>query len=326
LEAEGAPHTAFAEFMAKLLPTKMELRAPFRALRDDYEAMDEMGVHRASKRPESRVGHVATMAILIALEAVINGSFLAMGSEGGLIAGWLMALGISLFNVLLLGFTFGAMALRQLNHRWIHHKLLGTLALCAVLAIAYSSNLAVAHYRDALGGPDPDNAGVAALATWLANPINPLKVSSVQSLWLLGLGIAFTIIGVIDGYLYEDPYPGYGRFYVEHTRRQSDYQPLFQKSFDELRKVAQNQVSQLADRADEINKRLNDFLLLKARYATKPDDPELNAWKGIEEGFPEARVNAVLIELREKRNKILDEYTNAMRELEDLDPTKKGEQ
>jgi hypothetical protein len=167
---------------------------------------------------------------------------------------------------------------------------------------------------------------VAALATWLANPINPLKVSSVQSLWLLGLGIAFTIIGVIDGYLYEDPYPGYGRFYVEHTRRQSDYQPLFQKSFDELRKVAQNQVSQLADRADEINKRLNDFLLLKARYATKPDDPELNAWKGIEEGFPEARVNAVLIELREKRNKILDEYTNAMRELEDLDPTKKGEQ
>jgi hypothetical protein len=117
LDAETAPGKALAEFMAKLMPTKMRLRAPLRALRADYKEMDEMGIHRASERPESRVKHVTLMLIFIAVEAVINGSFLAVGSEGGLITGCLMALGISLFNVLLLGFGLGAMALRQLNHR-----------------------------------------------------------------------------------------------------------------------------------------------------------------------------------------------------------------
>ena len=144
-------------------------------------------------------------------------------------------------------------------------------SLCAVLAVAYSSNLLVAHYRDALGGSDPDNASAAALTAWLANPVNPLRVSGVESLWLLGLGVVFTIMGLIDGFLFEDPYPGYGRFYIEHSQRQADYQSLFQKSFDDLRDVEQKQDSHLAGLADEINKRLNDFLLLKARYASKPE-------------------------------------------------------
>jgi hypothetical protein len=287
--------------------------------------MDEMGVHRASKRPKSRFVPAIVLLIFVLVEAVVNGSFLAVGSEGGLIAGCLMAAGISVFNVVLLGFGLGAMLSRQLNHRRFHRKLLGALALCAVLAVAYSSNLLVAHYRDALLGSDPDNASPAALTAWLANPVNPLKVSGVESLWLLGLGVVFTIMGLVDGYLWEDPYPGYGRFYIEHARRQADYQSLFQKSFDELRDVAQKQDSHLADLADEINKRLNDFLLLKARYASKPEDPDFYSWKRIEEGFPEARVNAVLIELKEKRGKILDEYTSAMRDLETLDPTTNGE-
>lgn len=321
LEADTAPGKAFAEFMAKLMPTKMELRTPLRALRDDYKAMDEMGIHRASKRPESRVGHVMIILIFIVVEAVINGSFLAVGIEGGLITGCLMALGISFFNVVLLGFTFGAMAVRQINHHRLDRKLLGALAFCAVLAIAYSSNLLVAHYRDALLGTDPDNASAAALKAWLANPVNPLKVNGVESLWLLALGIAFTIVGVIDGFFYEDPYPGYGQFCIEHARRQADYQSLFQKSFDELGDVEQKQDSHLANLADEINMRLNDFLVLKARYASKPEDPDFAAWKRIEEGFPEARVNAVLSELKDKRGKMLDEYTSAMRDLETLDPT-----
>jgi hypothetical protein len=195
-----------------------------------------------------------------------------------------------------------------------------------VLGAAYISNLLVAHYRDALGGSDPDNASTAALNAWLTNPVNPLKVSGAESLWLLGLGIAFTIIGLVDGYLFEDRYQGYGRFYVEHDRRQRDYHSLFQKSFDELRDVEEKQESRLSDLADQINRRLNDFLLLKARYASASDgDPDLAAWKQIEEGFPEGKVNAVLGELKETKIKMLDEYTSAMRDLEKLDPTTNSE-
>jgi len=325
MEAEAAPGRALAEFKAKLGPTKMELRASLRALRQDYKAMDEMDLHRDSKRPESRVGHVLILLLFIVVESAINGSFLAVGIEGGLITGCLMALGISFFNVVLLGFTFGAMAVREVNHRRLYRKLVGALVFCAVLAIAYSSNLLVAHYRDALMGTDPDNASAAALKSWLANPANPLKVSGVESLWLLALGIAFTIVGVIDGFFYDDPYPGYGNFRIEHARRQSDYQSLFQKSFDELRDLEQKQDSHLANLADEINMRLNDFLVLKARYASDPEDPDFAAWRRIEEGFPEVRVNSVLIGLKDIRGKMLDKYTDAMGDLETLDPTTHGE-
>jgi len=307
--------------MAKLMPTKMQLRTPLRALRDDYAKMDEMGVHRASQRPDSRRAHVIILLSFIVAEALINGSFLAVGSEYGLIQGWLMAAGISAFNVWLLGFRLGANAFRQMNHHRWYRKLLGALAFCAILGVAYSSNLWVAHYRDALGGADPDNASATALTAWLANPLNPLKVSGVESLWLLGLGLTFTILGITDGFFWDDPYPGYGQFYAEYRRRQADYQLLYEKSFNELRNVEQTEESRLSDLADEINKRLNDFLLLKARYATKPDDPDFEAWKRIEEGFPEARVNAVLGDLKEKKGKILDEYTSAMKDLELLDPT-----
>ena len=39
------------------------------------------------------------------------------------------------------------------------YKVTGLTVLAAVLVVAYSSNLGVAHYRDALGGPDPDTSG-----------------------------------------------------------------------------------------------------------------------------------------------------------------------
>jgi hypothetical protein len=322
LEAETSD--AVAEFMATRVPMLLEVRTKAEVVRADRHKIAEMGGPRAPERPKSRLLYALVMLMFIGVEAIINGSFLAVGSEGGLIAGWLMALGISLFNVLLLGFVFGAMALRQTNHRKVHRRLLGALALCAVLAAAYSSNLWVAHYRDALGAPDPDNASAVALAAWLANPVNPLKVGGVQSLWLLGLGIAFTMVGLIDGYRSDDWYPGYSRFYVEHIRRQEDFHALIQRCFGELREVKQRLCSRLGELADEIDDRLTDFKLLKARYASRPEDPDFDAWKQIEEGFPEARANAVLDELKEKRSKILDEYTSAMKELVALDPTTKS--
>jgi hypothetical protein len=191
-----------------------------------------------------------------------------------------------------------------------------------VLVVAYSSNLAVAHYRDALGGPDPDTAPATALKVWLANPVNPLKVGDVQSLWLLALGILFTVLGIAEGYFFDDPYPGYGKFYEDFIARQTHYQKLYQDKFDELHQIEREQESRVAGLADEINTKLNDFVQLKGRYASSPDDPDFAAWQRIEKEFPGERAQQVLVDLVETRNKILVEYTNAMRDLESLDPTK----
>ena len=322
LEAQTAAQRALTEFMRKLMPIRMELRRPLMELKADYEYMDEIGVHRASERPKHRWLVALTLLPVIAGEAWINGSFLARGLENGLIGGWTIAAGISLFNVVLLGFFLGAFGRRRLNHRKLAYKVTGLTVLAAVLVVAYSSNLAVAHYRDALGGPDPDTAAATALRVWLANPVNPLKVNDVQSLWLLALGILFTILGIAEGYFFDDPYPGYGKFYGDFTGRQTRYQKLYLDKFDELHEIEREQESRLTGLADEINTRLNDFVQLKGRYVSLPDDPDFGAWQRIEKEFPEERVKQVLVDLVETRNKIFAEYTNAMRDLESLDPTK----
>jgi len=322
LEAETAAQRALVEFMRKLMPIRMELRTPLMELKADYEYMEKIGMHRASERPKHRWLVALSMLPLIAAEAWINGSFLARGLENGLIGGWTIAAAISLFNVVLLGFFCGAFGRRRLNHRKLVYKVTGFTVLAAVLVVAYSSNLGVAHYRDALGGPDPDTAAATALRVWLANPVNPLKVDDIQSLWLLALGILFTIFGIAEGYFFDDPYPGYGKFYGEFTGRQTRYQKLYRDKFDELDEIEQEQESRLTGLADEINTRLNDFVYLKGKYASSPDDPNFAAWPSIEKEFPEQRVKQVLVDLVETRNKIFAEYTNGMRDLESLDPTK----
>ncbi len=77
---------------------------------------------------------------------------------------------------------------------------------CWVTWLAFF-NLAVAHYRDALGGPDPDNAGIDAVKLFLSNTV---AIHDFQSMLLLVLGGVFSAIAFYDGRRMDDPYPGYG--------------------------------------------------------------------------------------------------------------------
>ncbi len=179
-----------------------------RAQRCKQEVKDfreENGLKREARPNRTRQPQVFILVVLIAIEGLLNGSILARGLEGGLIAGWIIALGLAAMN------TVAAFLLGWMSHNLVHikvsRKLAGALVLLGWLAWMVSLNLGVAHYRDALGGPDPDSAGATALAELRSHP---LSVRDFQSIMLLALGILFSAVAFYDGFGMDDSYPGYG--------------------------------------------------------------------------------------------------------------------
>jgi len=72
-------------------------------------------------------------------------------------------------------------------------------------------NLSFAHYRDlsVLGVSDAEQKALSEMLQ------TPLVLRDVKSWWLGCVGVMFAIVALIDGFNWDDHYPGYG----ERARR-----------------------------------------------------------------------------------------------------------
>lgn len=163
------------------------------------------------------------LAFLWALESAFNGSFLAKGSEQGLVGGVSEAVGFATLNVgtAVLFAVFGA---RQLNHRSRWRRIIGAVSIPVWLALTFTLNLALAHYREVAGAMSAE-AGQEVMRR-LAD--SPFELHDINSWILFGVGLLFAVFAFIDGLFLVDPYPGYGalqkrvdtarRAYVDHKQ------------------------------------------------------------------------------------------------------------
>jgi hypothetical protein len=211
-------------------------------------------LNRAVKMPDSRVFHWGVIALLLVIEASLNGNFLAHGLELGPLEGVVEALLIALLNVGS-GLATGWFILRQLNHRTIARRILSILGLFLYACFAIGFNLLVAHYRDALGGPTPEDAGSLALRAFLAKPPH---VADINSCLLLAMGIGFSLIALADGYLMDDPYPGYGRLARYSQTAQEDFREAKEEETRTLSELKDGMLRRLDQAASTIERRRAD--------------------------------------------------------------------
>ena len=162
---------------------------------------------RAPDYPSSKILHGSVILVIFLVESMLNATLLAKGNELGLLGGWSEAIFISLINTIVAGFVL-CLGIQSLYIKNTAKQIAGLILTISVVCGSIAFNLLVAHYRNALGGDQPEQASELALELMLASP---LDLGNINSVMLLILGIAIVFFAGFDFLKMDDQYPGYGK-------------------------------------------------------------------------------------------------------------------
>ena len=102
-----------------------------------------------------------------------------------------------------------------------------------------------AHFRDASGvliGDEP-----AAFKLAIENLTGaPWRLTDINSIYLFGLGLLFSLGALWKGVTFDDPYPGYGPTNRRMVSGRNAYSDQHADHFDELERIKEDAVQQLA--------------------------------------------------------------------------------
>jgi hypothetical protein len=222
----------------------------------------EHGLQRLPRYPQSRLLQWGVIVVLFVLEGLLNGTFLARGHELGLVGGISEALLIAAVNIVI-GLRVGWKVVPWMVHRRPLWKWMGVggVVLYGVFLVGF--NLAVAHYRYALGGEQPEHAAQLALASVLAHP---LGIADLQAWFLFLLGCGFSLVAAAEGWSMDDPYPGYGPRARHQTQLIEDYAEEKQALMAELEDLRNAAIEHIeADTMTITRQRAEYHAILEAR-------------------------------------------------------------
>lgn len=230
---------------------------------------------RPAQVPDSHILHFAVILLILVVESVLNGLFFAKGSDYGLLGGASQAFIIALLNVGL-AFAAGRGIAPLLNHRSSAVKAIGAAGLTLYVPVAAGYNLAVAHFRDATtaattaaasaaGFGGADDAARVAIETLLAAP---LAVADFESWILFGVGLLFALAALIDGYVWDDPYPGYGRQSRHSRQLHEDYIDKCEAAIEALKEISETSSADLEATLEKVRQHRREYdaaLISRAR-------------------------------------------------------------
>jgi hypothetical protein len=255
----GSANAANTDFLASVDHGRdllFQLRGDVIGVSDELrEFQRENNLKRIPRYPLSRRWHWGVIAVLVLVEASLNGLMLARGLALGLLGGVSQALIIAVINVAA-GLLAGRIGLPNISHRKPLRRIVGAVALLVWLCFAAMLNLAVAHYRAALGGENPERADVIAIQDFRTRPF---VVPEVTGWLLLILGFSFSIVAAADGWRMDDPYPGYGALARRREEANEEYRTQKEQLMAELQQIRENAIKQMDIVAGEVEARSEHY-------------------------------------------------------------------
>jgi len=227
-----------SDFKAEVVKGRNELHGLRRALNaaeEDYANFRKR--HSITRAPRVSEGYVlffkvSFLLFLFLVESIMNGVFLARGSEMGIVGGITEAFSFSFLNIgialVLALFCVGLVA-----HRSYVLKLIGVVSIILYAGLAVGLNLGLAHYREVTGSILED-AGPLVMNRILTDP---LGLTDIKSWLLFGIGLMFSIFAFIDGWYLRDPYPGYAGVYKRLMAARSNYSARQEELIEDLLSV-----------------------------------------------------------------------------------------
>ena len=243
--------------------TGSELLGKVNRIKKDYLTFrEENRIKREPNYPDAHIYYIATIVLIILGEAILNGYFFAAGNDKGLLGGVFQALIIAFINVIP-AFCIGKWIIPYKNHIKTNYIYLTFIFMTIYGAWIILFNLSVAHYRD-LFAISADDIHLQAIANLLEAPMD---LSSMDSWMLWAVGIIFSLIAVVDGYKYDDPYPKYGDIHRRYKLVQDDQ--VFHK--EEIKEEIRNLYTKVSDKVDKLREgHIDDFA-------------EIRRWVGLKE-------------------------------------------
>jgi hypothetical protein len=114
-------------------------------------------------------------------------------------------------------------------------------------------NLFVAHYRQQLD-VDIKNAGTLAAKAFFQSPF---ALNDFGSWVLFFVGLVFGLIACVDGYYWDDPYPGYGKLYKRMELAKEDWHEDQNDTVERLEDLKLDQLDKFTEMQSDVKSDVN---------------------------------------------------------------------
>lgn len=256
---QAAPQ-AVGEFNAEAALGRDELYALRRRLYESEKERDGFRQKHRLTRPAHQTStgklvlKIGILSVLFALEVIVNGGFLARSSTEGYLGGLVQAVSFAALNIMS-SFLWGLVPVRLIVRRNILLKVTGLFALVAYFAFAVLLNLALAHLREMPPSFD-GRMGTDVLTKMFSAP---LALTDVNSWVFFGIGLLFSVIALADGFLFFDPYIGYGGLERRWNAASKQYTDTKANLIDNLRDIRDEASEAMNGAARDLSVRRSEF-------------------------------------------------------------------
>ena len=154
---------------------------------------------------------VGLIFVLFGIEVKMNTELVSGVLQGGKDEGQFLSFCVAFVNVFV-SFALGYYFLKNINHVNPRSRNTALLIFAIYMVIIFYLNWAYGAFRGVAEEVASNSEFLEFDATLLQKAIFPWKVSlTFQSLVVSVLGFAFAVFSLLDGYLFDDIYPDYGR-------------------------------------------------------------------------------------------------------------------
>lgn len=236
-----------AELENAMLQARVRLNVVRQEVADREKALaDFRQENRLVRPPHPPRGHyvmLAVLALCFFVETIPNAIFLSEGSEYGYIGGYFVAILFSAGN-LGFGFLTGRLAMPNLVHVIWGRKLAGFLGTLLLIGLLLAINLLAAHYRGAITDGHTETEAIKLAPERMRNdPLGFLADTKAILMVCLGLGCGF--VALIEGLLWQDPYPGYQRVQRHLDQAREHWVYLIQETAEKIQETYGDSASRL---------------------------------------------------------------------------------
>ena len=251
------------------------------------------------------------IAILFYIELEVNSNLLAPAMTSGKKEGMAIAAAVAGLNVFV-SFAVGYYVLKNFHHARSKRRNISNFFLAVYLIFITYLNWSLGAYRaihEATGQKGLDVLkGIAQSDATVQQAQFPWTVDlTFTSLILVFVGIGFAIASLIDGYLFNDPYPGYGAVGKDRNDNRKEIDRIREHLSTEVISIFKNEIRKVGESRDHI---INNTL-------RKDWVPSVTALENTFEGY-----RRFASEISEGINHIWEEYRtfNGMYRTDDATP------